>query len=357
VLDGFTDIRTGEPARLATTGRLAVDDQALYVGFDCPEPDMAEVTEHETQHDGSVWLEDSVELFVCGAARTPYAHLIVTTGNVRLDEANQDRGAWNPELRTAVSRGDDRWFVELALPWSELAKAGVRREPVMTLNLGRNRAAADDLQPHTAWSCTYDGFHVPARFGLACLQQGELALVGLRVPDRWGEQTLGATLANRAAGRVRAEVRLAGGRAVTVELEPGATGEVELPVELRQAGPSTLELAWGVAGEPASRVALPVIVPEVAQLEVPAGLVSAGESVELPLRLGLAPGEHRRYRLVAHVDDGRTARDTRLDAEPGAQTRVAVRTAGAAKLQLRLLDPAGRCVWQGPEQTFVVLPE
>ncbi|MBI2302018.1 MAG: hypothetical protein HYU66_24200 [Armatimonadetes bacterium] len=356
-LGGFSDIRTGEPSPLATSARIVADEQALYVGFDCPEPDLAHVTALEREHDGSAWLEDSVELFVAGAARQPYAHVILTTGNVRLDEAGQDRAAWEPRLETAVSRGDGRWSAELALPWPELARAGVPRAAVLTLNVGRNRYAGADPQPHTAWSCPYGGFHEPARFGLAFLVTGPLALTGLTLPDRWGAQTVRATFRNRGPAAATVELALEGDAPRSVKLAPGAERAVELPVALRRPGSAPLALAWGPAGEPPARVALAVETPEPVSLGAVAGLVNEGAEVAVPVQVNLAPAEQSRHRLVLSLHDGRAAHAQELAAVAGRRVRLAVRSTGVARLGLRLVDVGGRDVWRGPELSFLVLPD
>lgn len=351
----FTDIRTGEPAEVGTTCRVAADDRALYVAFECVEPRPDDIVVRETSRDGQVWLEDSVELFVAPGARRPYAHVIVTTANVLLDEANQDPQAWDPEIETAVGKGPDGWSVELALPWAELARAGVPREPVMTLNFGRNRYTGGGI--HTAWSCTYDGFHTPARFGLALLPEGPITVTALSLPDLWGHQAVALTVKNLEAAPARALVRLGEGRGRTLDLAPEGAEALVFPTNLRRPGTHELVLAWGPADGPTTRASLAIQTPEPLTLGPVTGLVEPGGVLELPVTLGLAPPEQVRHDLIVRVVGADGPREIRLPAVAGRETRTPVRAAGVATVQARLVGPDRRAVWQGPKLSCAVLSQ
>ncbi|MEI6499731.1 MAG: carbohydrate-binding family 9-like protein, partial [Armatimonadota bacterium] len=356
VAGDFVDIRAGEPARLKTTARVMADDKALYVGFDCPEPTMADVVAKVKDHDGQVWLEDGVELFMADATRKPYAHLIVTTANAVLDELNQDSQAWNPKLQTAVSKGKNGWSVEIAVPWSELAAVGIKRSPAMTLNFGRSRYTHDDPQPHTAWSCTYSGFHVPERFGVGFMEQGTLALAGLSLPGQWGAQTLGVTLKNTSVRKVDALVSLGVRDTRLVTIAPGQRTTIEFPVSLRRPGARALSLAFGRVGQSTTTLGLSVIVPDpVTATLATGGLVQSGQTVELPLNVSLAPGEWPRHKLVLR-SVGQTTTQTTLPVGPGQSVRLPQYSVGPVKLQVLLVNDLGRTVWESPEQSFMVLP-
>lgn len=354
VADNFVDISNCAPAKLHTTARVMADERALYVGFDCPEPAMAEVAAKVKDHDGTVWMEDGVELFVAGAARRPYAHLIVTTANVLLDEVNQDAQAWNPKLQTAVAKSPNGWSVEIAVPWSELAAAGIKREPMMTLNFGRSRYTHDDPQPHTGWSCTYSGFHVPERFGLGLLQQGPLALTGIQLPDQWGAQTLSVGVRNTTDQRAQVEVKLGSRDGRRFVLPAGQAATVDFPLSLRHPGERLLQLSWGVVGGTPSSIRLSVLVPAPVTAPVISGLVASGQVVELPLMVSLAPSEWAGHQLVVRATGPGTTQ-TALTPAPGQSARLKLSGNGPVKLQALLCDAGGHTVWEGPQQSFMVL--
>lgn len=354
----FLDIRDGAPSRLATRAYAMADDMALYVALDCPEPAMGKVAAKETQHDGTVWLEDGAEIFVGAASRETYAHVIVTTANVVLDERNQDAQAWNPKLATAVQKRADGWSVEIALPWAELAQAGVAREPLMTFNLCRSRYTESDPQAHTAWSPTYGGFHVPERFGLALLPTAPVALQQLSLPTRWGREALRATVANAGREPVVAEVSV--GRDQTrAALGRGQRFVAPFPVQLYHPGKRSLRLSWGVAGGQPAAIALPVTVPEPVEVPACGGVLSPGDVLNLPVRLNLSPYDQERHtlRLRLSCAGSGASWQRELPATPGQSLRLPVRLAGMARLQVVLANQRGREVWQSPQYALMVLPE
>lgn len=353
----FRDIRAGAPSKLGTTARFLADEKALYVAFDCPEPEMAAVVAKEQQHDGTVWLEDGVEIFIAGATRRPYVHLIVTTNGVVLDELNQEASGWNPSLEKAVAKRGDGWSVEVAVPWSELAAAGIQREPLMTMNLGRSRYTKNDPQTHTAWSTTYGGFHVPERFGLVLVQEPPVALTGLKLPSEWGAQSVEATLENLTQAPVQAEFAVAGAGQRTVRLGARAKQVVSLPMTLRRPGERKLRVSWGVAGGALQTAEVVATVPEPVVATPASGLVSPGGSLEMPLKLNLAAQEQEKHRLMVRIQCGDRRTERNLEARPGQQLRLPVQTTGMSKVQVALVDERGRTVWESEEQAVMVLPD
>ena len=357
VAEGFADIRTGERSAWRTRALVLSDERALYVAFACPEPALSAVTPKEALHDGTVWLEDGVEFFIAGATRRPYAHLIVTSAGVFLDEINQDSQGWNPQVQVAVRRDGDRWCAEIALPWAELAKGGIRREPLMAMNFGRSRYTRNDPQTHTAWSTTYGGFHVPERFGSAFLPTGQLVLSQLQRPELWGTEELSLAVRNPATEAVTAEVGVAGAPVQTFALAGEATRTLTFPVRLTESGPQTLRLFWGLKDTAQEVAAVPITVPEPVVVPGNGDLLAPDSTRDWPIRLNLGKPEQASHKLMVRVHDGQRVRDYRLDATPGESLRLTVRSTAVSRLQVLLLDRRGQTVWQSAEQSFTVLPE
>lgn len=353
----FVDIRDGSAAPLQTRARVTADDQALYVAFECPEPALDAVSTQETKHDGTVWLEDGVEVFIAGAARKPYAHLIVTTANVRLDEANQDSQAWEPQVQTAIGKGAAAWTAEIAVPWAELAKAGVQRAATLTLNLGRSRTTQNDPQTHTAWSATYGGFHEPERFGLLFLPDGDLSLRDVALPGQWGAQEVALGVHNTGEKAAEVVVGLDGGATVAVTVPAAGTRRVSLPVRLVTPGPQVLKLSWGRKGGPMAQTELPVTVPEPVAMKGSGDLVAPDSTTEWPVTVNLALRAQAAHRLLVRLQEGEHAEDFRLSARPGRSVRVPLRSGAIARLQVLLVTRGGATVWESPPQSFMVLPD
>jgi hypothetical protein len=335
---GFRDARSGQPASVSTTARVLYDDQALYIAFDCVEPAMGTLVARQQGHDTpEVWLDDGLEVFIAGAARRPYAHVIVNTNGAVYDEINQDP-SWNPAVQAAVHKGDQGWTAELAIPWADLQAAGIPRAPVLALNLCRNRFAAAGEAAHTAWSCTFGGFHTPERFGLALLQSGPVALAAVDLPVGWGSQTLGLTLRNLTDQPLTAQAGLEGA-VQTVSLSAGGSGSVQVPIVLRSEGKQTVCLLWGLAGQsPVGRSDLVLAVP--APITVPdlPAFAGAEETVEIPVTLNLAAADRRHYALRLCLDYGDGQKRVELRAEPGQRKRLAAKVQRRAHVQLLLVD-------------------
>lgn len=194
-LPPFRLAATGAPARQPTTARLAWDDLALYVRFDCTDRDAWSTF---TRRDDPLYREEAVELFLAAApgaaAPTVYYEFNVSPAGVlfdaRIDNPHGDRRglvtepAWDaPGLRWAAGRtgNSDDWWAALALPWAALAPAtpAPQTAPLprrWRANLYRIDRPRDGSPPEfSAWSPTFvapPDFHRPARFGVLELGEG-----------------------------------------------------------------------------------------------------------------------------------------------------------------------------------------
>ena len=61
-LDNFVSLGTDMPADYRTSCRVAIDSEKLYIGFECFSPAAPKMTIRE--RDGSLWLDDAVEIFI-----------------------------------------------------------------------------------------------------------------------------------------------------------------------------------------------------------------------------------------------------------------------------------------------------
>lgn len=356
VAGDFRTVPDGEPASAPTEARALCDDEALYVSFVCHEPRMDQLVARQEGHDTPmVWIDDSIELFVASADRTKYAHFIVNPNTCVYDEKNQDP-SWDPAVQVRVRKESDRWCVEMAIPWAELATAGVTRAPVLAANFCRSRFAGGANRPHAAWSVTDQGFHVPERFGVALLQEGPVALTEVRLPNRWGNQKVEVGLRNRTDAPTTAVVGIRGGATQRVDLPAGATKRVAVPLELRQAGKANPTLTWGVQGQALAELPLSLQVPEPVGLADGAFLATSGEVLTLPVRLGVAGAEGTRSRVRVAVGDSQRPVTLELPARPGASASVRLRLHGAAPVRISLVDGTGRSLAPAVRSTLLPLP-
>jgi len=176
----------GEP-QLPTEARACWDDQYLYLAFVCVDTDIWGAMR---ERDDPIYEEEVVEAFIssCGDV-TRYYEFNFSPHNVVFDAAIEcpesgDRHfmkadvSWNCEgIKSAVqvvgtlddhSDLDDRWTVEVALPFSQIGRDGNAPADgeIWRANFYRiDRAERGEL---SCWSPTLSdppNFHVPGRFG------------------------------------------------------------------------------------------------------------------------------------------------------------------------------------------------
>jgi len=175
----------GEP-QLPTEVRACWDDQYLYLGFVCVDTDIWGTMQ---ERDDPIYEEEVVEAFIssCGDV-TRYYEFNFSPHNVIFDAAIEcpesgDRHfmkadvSWNCDIHSAVqvvgtlddrSDVDERWTVEVALPFSQIGRGG--RAPVdgETWRVNFYRIDRAERGEFSCWSPTLSdppNFHVPARFG------------------------------------------------------------------------------------------------------------------------------------------------------------------------------------------------
>jgi len=355
VAGDFRAAQTGQPAATPTEARILYDDRALYVAFHCPEPAMDHLVAKQQGHDTPlVWVDDGIEFFLASRDRGRYAHVIVNTNQSVYDEIGQDP-AWDPAIEVGLHKGDDFWNVELALPWAELEQVGIERSTALAVNFCRNRFATPEEHPHTAWSCPFGGFHVPQRFGVALLQKGPVALADLKIPGFWGQQTLGVGLRNLTPAPLTAQVGIQGLEKQTVHLPAESTAPVQIPVKLLKPGPTQATLVWEVAGHPPQEVPLALQVPEPITVADGDRFVSSGDTLEMPIRVNVAPGDRQPYRIrLVFAPDSKPQR-VELAARPGRQKRVRLALRRRTRWQMWLVNRTGGVVGEAIEGSFFPL--
>lgn len=185
-LTPFVRHDTMAPARVSTEVRVWYDEQALYLGWTCEDPDIQATF---TQRDSRFWEEEVVEFFVTPAALDRYFELqwnplggtfdAIIANDLGPDgRSKQIKGDWSytaPSMTFAVRADgsvqnstdrDRRWTVEVRVPFADLKIPTPRRGDVWRANFYRfNRDQGSDVE-QLSWSPTvWPGFHQPTRFG------------------------------------------------------------------------------------------------------------------------------------------------------------------------------------------------
>ncbi len=172
---GSLDGSGAEPTQL-TLGRLLCDGERLYLAFECFEESPRHIVANCRQHDGPVWEDDEVEVFLEPAHQhSPrYFHIAVNGLGTTYDARGRRDASWNPRMEVKAVVGADRWVVEMALPFSELGLAPGEVPALWGANFIRMRPArADAAGEESAWSPTLARTaHRPSRFGHIYLESG-----------------------------------------------------------------------------------------------------------------------------------------------------------------------------------------
>ena len=138
---------------------MAYDDKNLYLGVCCFEPNTDKIVARETGHDGPVWGDDSVELFVASPNNRAMQLVFNTVGGQFDSELYQRvpgdpwRGmaARNYSWKSKAVVAKDRWTAELVLPFKEFGitpKSGQK----WRINLVRNRRVPGVTRSTAQWN-------------------------------------------------------------------------------------------------------------------------------------------------------------------------------------------------------------
>lgn len=185
-LTPFVQHDTMAPARVKTEVRIWYDEEALYLGWICDDPDI-QATMH--RRDSKFWEEEVVEFFVTPKALDRYFELqwnplggtfdAIIQNQIGSDGRSQKfDGDWtytatnmtwalhvDGSVQNSTDR-DQRWTVEVRIPFADLKVRTPRRGEVWRGNFYRFNRDQGREPELLSWSPTiFPGFHQPTRFG------------------------------------------------------------------------------------------------------------------------------------------------------------------------------------------------
>jgi len=185
-LGTFAISRDGAAARERTTVKAWYDEAALYLGWSCADADIQATF---TARDSRFWEEEVAEFFVSPDSDAGYFELqwnplggvfdaaftYVADEKTGAKRRKSDWGFTAKGMTSAVKvRGtvgksedaDERWTVEVRIPFADLGRARPKAGEVWRANFYRfNRQAGQPVE-ELAWSPTFaPSFHQPDRFG------------------------------------------------------------------------------------------------------------------------------------------------------------------------------------------------
>lgn len=112
-----------------TTVRLLFNEDALYLFFNCQEPNPEKIVARSTEHDGKLWLDDCVEIYLSPYTNHPnhfYQLLVNSRGAIFDQQCNQGQDAsWSSQAQAVGKIGKDAWTVEVKIPFSSFKEGPI----------------------------------------------------------------------------------------------------------------------------------------------------------------------------------------------------------------------------------------
>jgi len=311
---GLSNLSSGQLSRTQPVFWIARDATRLVVGWRMPKLDDRPLAKQVTGHDGPLWNDDSVEVFLDpGHTHSGYFQLMANANGVQTDARGRDLswdGKW--EVRTAETEG--AWAGLALIPFATLEAASPEEGVIWAANFGVDRSPEqrpmggwEQEEANLTWSRLGSGstFHEPVSFGHLVFHAGDrVQVTTLGAPWRRSLQVLGTSTASTS-------------------------------VDLRSAAG---EDTWNASG-PATEGALGLQAPELS----PGDYVLRVTATDQGRPLAFLPAQ---FRAVSALD-GRIE-TLALAQVVTAQARVEVAEPPAAsRIRAELVDPAGKTVREG----------
>jgi len=146
-LADFEELGSDSQAKNQTRVRLGFSDKALFVSFECLEPNIEGLRHLDREHDGAVWDDDCVELMIDPEPWEPGTqyHLIANALGQQYD--GDERGKrWNPDggWRSVTAKHAGKWSVEIEIPFKALGVKAPSRGHVWRMNFMRENYASPE---------------------------------------------------------------------------------------------------------------------------------------------------------------------------------------------------------------------
>ena len=112
-------------AQLNTEARVLYDENTLYIGVHCEEPDMNSLRETKTRRDSPVWQNDCIEVMLdtYHDRRNCYIFAVNTLGT-QTDERVSNESvfdmSWDANWEAKIKKHQNGWTAEFAIPFRAL---------------------------------------------------------------------------------------------------------------------------------------------------------------------------------------------------------------------------------------------
>ena len=169
-LGGFSMLNApDQEAKPGTRFQWVSDNTWLYLAIEADEPRVADLPVPTDEPSSQPWELDSVELMLAPNDHgTTYYHFAFGIDGGLYDAKVLEAGRsklkqWKSTAFFAVTRGEDRWSMEAAIPLADLELAEAGGIDHWLFNVTRNRYVGGSPE-HTTFAPIVGSFHDPSRF-------------------------------------------------------------------------------------------------------------------------------------------------------------------------------------------------
>jgi hypothetical protein len=157
----------GSPSQFRTVVRIAQTNDTLYIAFEAFDADIEQLASSQTQRDSHLGRDDSVAVLLdtFHDQRTAYGFQTNALGTQRdfriADNGRTTDDRWDAAWRSVAQRLDDRWVVEMEIPFAIL-KFVTEDEESWGLNILRT---VPRRREYAFWSEPSEAFYRVSSFG------------------------------------------------------------------------------------------------------------------------------------------------------------------------------------------------
>lgn len=245
-LTGFTKTTENYPAEVQTRVRMVYDDEALYLAFDCDEPNPSRMQAPATSRKG-LWRSDParqndlVDVFLVPEEGHLY-QFAVTSAGLKFDQ-HRFRGTktepnftYGKDCPVAVKIGETNWICEMKLPFKALK---IKPQMAATWGVNFTRVRPQDRVVYSSWAETSGKWKDVKSFGsLEGLIIGEGSLAD-KPPLKLMKVSLGEFSMGKNLMTVKLKSRKTSGRfrvRVSTQSPTGKISETSKVIEVKWKG-------------------------------------------------------------------------------------------------------------------------
>ncbi len=148
----------GELAAAPFTCRVAYDTKGLVVLWQCEGAPLYE----RRGHDGSLWQDDAVEVFLMPPDSADYYQFIGSAGGDIYEGKGRD-SSWDAQWRFVPAVSAESWQAEMRIPFAAFSRSMPAAGETWRVNFCRD--AQKPIIEISSWAPVAKGFHEPESFG------------------------------------------------------------------------------------------------------------------------------------------------------------------------------------------------